>query len=68
MSFVEHLEKVRDYVYDRLKEIPQVEVHKPEGTYVIFPKIYGMNSSTATRYLLEEAKVAVVPGHGEPFS
>ena len=67
-DFVDHLEKVRDYVYDRLKEMPKVEVHKPEGTYVIFPKIYGMKSVEATNYLLKEAKVAVVPGHGEPFS
>ena len=68
IGFVEHLEKVRDYVYDRLKEMPHVDVHKPEGTYVIFPKIHGMKSVEATEYLLKEAKVAVVPGHGEPFS
>ena len=67
-EFVQHLQKVRDYVYDRLKEMPRVEVHKPEGTYVIFPKIHGMKSVEATEYLLDEAKVAVVPGHGEPFS
>ncbi len=67
-GFVGHLEKVRDYVYDRLKEMPKVEVNKPEGTYVIFPKIQGMKSLEATDYLLKEAKVAVVPGHGEPFS
>ena len=67
-GFVQHLEKVRDYVYDRLKEMPKVEVHKPEGTYVIFPKIHDMKSVEATDYLLREAKVAVVPGHGEHFS
>lgn len=66
--FITHLQKIRDYVYDRLAETPNVEVHKPEGTYVIFPKIHGMTSKVATDYLLEEAKVAVVPGHGEPFS
>jgi aspartate/methionine/tyrosine aminotransferase len=68
LGFVEHLEKVRDYLYHRLKEMPKVEVHKPEGTYVVFPKIDGMSSEEATNYLLQEAKVAVVPGHGEPFS
>ncbi|RLI02831.1 pyridoxal phosphate-dependent aminotransferase [Candidatus Bathyarchaeota archaeon] len=67
-NFIVHLEKIRDYVYERLSESPNVEVHKPEGTYVIFPKIHGMTSVEATDYLLEEAKVAVVPGHGEPFS
>ncbi|MCJ7730692.1 pyridoxal phosphate-dependent aminotransferase, partial [Candidatus Bathyarchaeota archaeon] len=68
MEFVDHLEKVRDYVYERLKSMPNVEVHKPEGTYVIFPRIHGMSSVKAVDYLLEEAKVAVVPGHDEPFS
>ena len=67
-GFVGHLEKVRDYVYDRLREMPHVDVQKPEGTYVIFPKIHGMKSAEATEYLLKEAKIAVVPGHGEPFS
>jgi aspartate/methionine/tyrosine aminotransferase len=67
-SFIAHLEKIRNYVYERLTETPNVDVKKPEGTYVIFPKIAGMTSKEATDYLLEEAKVAVVPGHGEPFS
>lgn len=67
-GFVNHLQGVRDFVYNRLHEMPNVEVYKPEGTYVIFPKIEGMTSKQATDYLLEEAKVAVVPGHGEPFS
>jgi aspartate/methionine/tyrosine aminotransferase len=68
LGFVNHLEKVRNYVYERLKETPNVEVHKPEGTYVIFPKINGLSSREATDYILQEARVAVVPGHGEPFS
>ena len=67
-DFIKHLQNVRDYVYERLSAIPNVEVHKPEGTYVIFPKIKGMTSVEATDYLLRKAKVAVVPGHGEPFS
>ena len=67
-EFIIHLEKVRDYVYERLVSIPKIEAHKPEGTYVIFPKIQGMSSVEATEYLFKEAKVAVVPGHGHPFS
>ena len=67
-DFIKHLEKVRDYIYERLGKMPNVEVHKPEGTYVIFPKIQDMSSVEATEYLLREAKVAVVPGHGYPFS
>jgi aspartate/methionine/tyrosine aminotransferase len=67
-GFVSHLQGVRDYVYKRLRKMPNVEVYDPEGTYVIFPKIAGMTSVEATNYIMEEAKVAVVPGHGEPFS
>lgn len=67
-GFVKHLEEVRNYVYDRLREIPNIDVHRPEGTYVIFPKIHEMKSKEAADYLLTEAKVAVVPGHSEPFS
>jgi len=67
-GFVGHLQGVRDYVYDRLSGMPNIDVRKPEGTYVIFPRIEGMTSVEATKYIMDEAKVAVVPGHGEPFS
>jgi aspartate/methionine/tyrosine aminotransferase len=67
-GFVTHLEKIRDYVYCRLSEMPNVDLKKPEGTYVIFPKINGLTSTEATKYILKEAKIAVVPGHGESFS
>ena len=67
-GFVKHLETARDYLYKRLCNMDNVEVNKPEGTYVIFPKIHGLKSVEAADYLLEAAKIAVVPGHGEPFS
>ncbi len=67
-GFVGHLQGVRGYVYERLSDMPNVDVRKPEGTYVIFPRIEGMTSVEATKYIMDEAKVAVVPGHGEPFS
>jgi aspartate/methionine/tyrosine aminotransferase len=67
-GFVSHLQGIRDYVYGRLRKMPNVEVYEPEGTYVIFPKIEGMTSLDATDYIMEEANVAVVPGHGSPFS
>jgi len=67
-GFVGHLQGVRDYVYERLSDMPGVNVRKPEGTYVIFPRIDGMTSVEATKYIMDDAKVAVVPGHGEPFS
>ena len=54
----------------RLSKMEGVRCHEPEGTYAVFPDIssFEMTSVEMTRYLLEEAKVAVVPGHGEGFS
>ncbi len=66
-GFVDHLQGVRDYVYDRLSGMPNIDVRKPEGTYVIFPRVDGLTSVEA-KYIMDEAKVAVVPGHGDPFS
>jgi len=69
-GFLGHLTRMRDYAYGRLREMPGVEVHRPEGTYALFPDIssYGMSSEEMAAHLLEEARVAVVPGHGEAFS
>jgi aspartate/methionine/tyrosine aminotransferase len=69
-GFLRHLTRMRDYAYRRLREMPGVETHRPEGTYALFPDVssYGMSSEEMAAYLLEEARVAVVPGHGEAFS
>jgi len=52
-----------DLVYRRLREIPDITVVKPKGTFYIFPNIssYG-GSEKITEHLLFNAKVAVVPG------
>ena len=61
-------EKRRDYVYDRLKAIDGIECGLPEGAFYAFPKISGLfnekmsSSDDFSSQLLEEAKVAVVPG------
>jgi aspartate/methionine/tyrosine aminotransferase len=69
-GFLRHLTEMRDYVYGRLRDVPGVRVHRPESTYTVFPDVssYGMSSEEMAVYLLEEARVAVVPGHGEAFS
>ena len=63
-AFVDHVCRMRDYAVDRLNKMHGVTCHKPEGTYVVFPDItgLGMSSQEAADYLLEEARVAVVPG------
>ncbi len=55
--------KRRDYVYDRLTGMG-FELVKPEGAFYLFPSIerFGLSSMQFTMRLLEEQKVAVVPG------
>ena len=68
-AFVDHLTKVRDYCHTRLNNMPGITCRKPEGTYLLFPNIeaYGMSSEAFAKFLLEEAKVAVVPGAAKWF-
>jgi len=61
--------KRRDYIYEEFKNIKGISVVKPEGAFYIFPNISNYidgkrikNDIDFTTYLLEEAKVAVVPG------
>jgi aspartate aminotransferase len=63
-------EKRRDYVYKRLADIDGIECGLPEGAFYAFPKISGLfggkvnSSDDFSNQLLEEVKVAVVPGSG----
>jgi len=63
-AFLEHLRQVRNYAVDRLNAMEGITCHRPQGTYVIFPDItgLGMSSQELADYLLEKARVAVVPG------
>lgn len=56
-------EKRRDYVYDRLIKMG-IEVVKPDGAFYLFPSIekFGMSSFDFAIKLLQEGKVACVPG------
>lgn len=53
----------RDFVYDKLGRIG-LEGEKPEGAFYLFPSIRrsGLSSIDFTMKLLEEERVAVVPG------
>ena len=48
-----------------LQEMPGIQVSKPAGAFYIFPSIRetGKSSQEMAEYLLDEAKIAVVPGH-----
>ena len=61
-------EKRRNYVYDRLKGIDGIECGLPEGAFYAFPKVSNLynsrikSSDDFSGQLLEEGRVAVVPG------
>jgi aspartate aminotransferase len=63
-------EKRRDYVYNRLRAIDGIECGLPQGAFYAFPKVSGLfndrvkTSDDFSGQLLEEYKVAVVPGSG----
>ena len=72
-KIVEEFDRRRRYMVERFNKIPDVSCLTPVGAFYTFPNVssfYGKNfkgktissSSDLTSYLLEEAKVAVVPG------
>ena len=63
-QMVAEFDRRRNFVYTQLSKMPGVKTLKPKGAFYIFPNIKatGQNSEALTQYLLEEAKIAVVPG------
>jgi aspartate/methionine/tyrosine aminotransferase len=63
-DFVRHLRGQRDYVLECLARWPGVTTHPPEATYVAFPCIRSLSDDAESfcQHLLEDAKVALVPG------
>jgi aspartate/methionine/tyrosine aminotransferase len=61
---VKEFDRRRNLVYNALKIMPGIHVVKPKGAFYIFPNIkkLGKISEELTQYLLEETKLAVVPG------
>ena len=62
---VREFDRRRNLVYEALKEMPGVRVTKPKGAFYIMPNIsrIGMSADELCDYLLEEAKIALVPGN-----
>ncbi|MFA6356124.1 MAG: pyridoxal phosphate-dependent aminotransferase [Candidatus Omnitrophota bacterium] len=60
-------EKRRDYMTGRINSMKGISCVKPKGAFYVFCDISktGLNSFEFSKRLLEEAKVAVIPG--EPF-
>lgn len=59
----EEYQKRRDYVFDRVKSMG-LDVSWPDGAFYLFPSIKntGMSSEEFNEKLIEQAKVAVIPG------
>ncbi|MGM0507800.1 MAG: pyridoxal phosphate-dependent aminotransferase [Fusobacteriota bacterium] len=62
---IDEFKKRRDYMFSELKKIDKFKLpDKPRGAFYIMPNIekFGMSSSDFCDYVLEKAKVAIVPG------
>ncbi|MFC1667228.1 pyridoxal phosphate-dependent aminotransferase [Candidatus Omnitrophota bacterium] len=63
-DMVKEFEKRRDCIVDRINRIKELSCIKPEGAFYVFCRIdkKSLSSLVFAERLLEEAKVAVVPG------
>ncbi|MFB0508062.1 MAG: pyridoxal phosphate-dependent aminotransferase [Thermodesulfobacteriota bacterium] len=61
---VKEFDRRRKLVYGALMEMPGIEVVEPKGAFYVFPNIKSLGKSPEelSWYLLDEAKIAVVPG------
>ncbi len=69
----EEFAKRRRYIVDRLNAMPGIACQSPEGAFYVFPNVSGLygkrfkekalrSSTEASAFLLEAARIAVVPG------
>lgn len=68
-AFLEHLQSMRNLCVNKLNSTPGFTCFPPDGCYVAFVSISGTGrtSSEIQKLLLEQGKVAVVPGLKEWF-
>lgn len=64
VDFKQHLNAMRLYTEKRLAKFDIFESNNPDSTYLIFPQIKNTNknSQELCDYILEKARVALVPG------
>lgn len=63
-AFLEHLQAMRDYCVERVNRMPGISCRLPQSTSLLWVDISatGMGSQQFADFLLERARVAVVPG------
>jgi aspartate/methionine/tyrosine aminotransferase len=60
---LERLNLLRDLAYLRIKEIDQLEIHRTNGTFYMFPKVKGCTDSRALAMdILQSTGTLVLPG------
>ncbi len=73
LARTQEFEKRKNYIVERLNSVPGIKCFSPQGAFYAFPNISGFfgrryngreikSSMDFTEFLLDEAKVAVVPG------
>ncbi len=68
-EFMVHLHKMKDYSEERLKNYSFLQTNQPNATYLLFPKIIGLNhtSEELWQLILDKCKLALVPGGKQWF-
>lgn len=62
-EFLTHLQNNRDLAFQILSSSEVLQPHLPEATFVLFPQIKnGMSSDEFAKHVLDQGKVAIVPG------
>jgi aspartate/methionine/tyrosine aminotransferase len=66
VEMVREYKRRRDFLVKRLNQIKGISCKLPKGAFYIFPNVRELNMSSldCASYLLEHAKVSVVPGSG----
>lgn len=75
VMMVTEFDKRRKVIVRRLNEVPGITCATPGGAFYVFPNVSGLigksygewtisDSDTLAGYLLDEAKIAVIPGSG----
>lgn len=69
IKFVQHLEKMRNLVTERINSMPGLSTISPDGCYVSFIDIRetGMTAEAFQQKMMKQAKVALVPGLSQWF-
>lgn len=61
---VKEFDRRREMVCGALRDMPGIRIVEPKGAFYVFPNISGLGKTpeAVCRYLLDESKIAVVPG------